>query len=149
MSPGRRRSPAGVDGPAELVGRTYAVLHQLAESPASERPERDRHLQGVGAPGGADRAAQQVREPCLGVVVGVEVVGAQRQRREHPGVRDGEHSGGNRLPAEFVQVERYGSGVLQAREERGEPLAEQQRTTVGGIDVESGRVPLGDAGDLR
>lgn len=64
-------------------------------------------------------------------------------------VGDGEESGCDGLPAEFVQVEGDGLGAFQAGELVAVAVAEQEGAAVGGVHVEFGVVggaQLGDGG---
>ncbi len=70
------------------------------------------------------------------------------ERGEVVGVLDGEEAGGDGLPAEFVEVEGDGVGRFQAGEFRPVPVAEEQSSAVGGVDVQAGAVGGAAAGDL-
>ena len=150
IAPGRRRS-AGRASTARP--NSSAVRTQCSTSSLSPRRPSARKVTAIFRASGRrvvrNGAAEQVGEPGLGVVVGVEVVGAQGQRGEQGGVRDGEHSGGDRLPAEFVQVERYGDGPVEPREPGRQALAEQQGPAVRRVDVELGAVPSPRSGRSR
>lgn len=63
------------------------------------------------------------------------------------GVADGEESGGDGLPAEFVQVEGEGVGGVEAGESVAVAVAEEEAAAVGGVDVEAGAVGGGEGGD--
>lgn len=79
-----------VDLLGEGVGEVADLVDEGAESVAAERAEGDGHLEGVGAAGGAQAAAEEVGEAGFGVVVGVEVVGGVLEGVEAAGAVDGE-----------------------------------------------------------
>jgi hypothetical protein len=82
----------------EALSAGADVVDEFTDSAPAEGAERDRDLENVGAACGAQRAAEQVGESGVGVVVGVEVVGVSAQRAEGGGVGDGEQSCGDGLP---------------------------------------------------
>lgn len=137
-----------LDECGEFAGTVADVIDECAESGAAEGFEGDGDFEGVGAAGGAQGAAEQVGEAGFGVVVGVEVVGVVVQGCEVAGVLDGEDSGGDRLPAEFVQVEGDGVGGCQSGELGAVALAEQEGAAVRRVDVESCAVGSAECGDV-
>lgn len=119
---------AGVGGyeVGELVGAGADLVDEGADSFSSEGFEGDGDFEDVGAPGGAQGAAEEVGEARFGVVVGVEVVGAVFQCGEVAFVADGEEARGDGLPAEFVQVEGDGVGAVESVEQAAVPVAEEE-----------------------
>src|SRR5690606_33599196 len=55
-----------VDEVGELAGAGADLVDEGAEAAAAERPERDGDLENVGAPGGAQGAAEEVGQAGLG-----------------------------------------------------------------------------------
>lgn len=141
---------AGVCGGevGEFVGVGADLVDEVADAVASEGLEGDGDLEDVGAAGGAQGAAEEVGVACFGVVVGVEVVGPVGERGEVGGVAYGEESGGDGLPAEFVQVEGDGVGVGESVEFGAVPVAEEEASAVGGVDVEACAVGGAEVGDV-
>ena len=76
-----------------MVGGGDGAVDEVGESVAAECLEGDGDLEGVGAAGGAEGAAEEVGEACVGVVVGVEVVGVVVEGVEVVVVGDGEDAG--------------------------------------------------------
>ena len=141
---------AGVVGNevGEVVGVGADLVDEGAEAVASEGFEGDGDFEDVGSATGAQGAAEEVGEPGVGVVVGVEVVGVLFEGGEVVGVVDVEEAGGDGLPAEFVQVEGDGVGVLEAGEVVAVAVAEQEGAAVGRVDVEAGVMGCAQAGDV-
>jgi hypothetical protein len=137
-----------VDEVGEVPGVGADLVDERAEAAASEGFEGDGEFEDVGSAGGAQGPAEQVGQSGLGVVVGVEVVGVLPQGGEIVGVPDGEEAGGDRLPAEFVQVEGDGVGGVEAGEHVPVPVAEEEASAVGGVHVEPGAVGGAAGGDV-
>lgn len=119
-----------------------------APSPARPRVLRVTAILRMSGGGWCVGSGRGGREARVGVVVGVEVVGVVVEGGEVVGVGDGEEAGGDRLPAEFVQVEGDGVGGFQSGESVAVPVAEEEAPAVGGVDVEAGAVGGAAVGDL-
>lgn len=137
-----------VDELRELACLFADLVDQSAESCASEGFQGDGDLEHVGAAGGAQGAAEEVGEAGLGVVVGVEVVGALVEGGEVVLVAYGEESCGYGLPAEFVQVEGDGVGGVDAGELVSVPGAEEETAAICRVDVQAGAVSCAQVRDL-
>lgn len=130
-----------------MVGGGEGAVDEVGQSVAAECLEGGGDLEGVGAPGGAQGAAEEVGEACVGVVACVEVGGLVVECVEVVVVGDGEDAGGCGLPAEFVQVEGDAVGAVEAVDEVAVGGAEEEWAAVGGVDVEFGAVGFGEVGD--
>lgn len=137
-----------VDEGGELAGAVADLLDQPAEAAAAEGLEGDGDLEGVGPAAGVQGAAEQIGQARFGVVAGVEVVGAVVEHGEIGRVTDGEETGGDGLPAEFVQVEGDAVGGVQAGQQIAVAVAEEQATAVGGVHVEPCAVRRAHGRDL-
>ncbi|MEV7023582.1 hypothetical protein AB0O00_15710, partial [Kitasatospora sp. NPDC093558] len=83
----------GADGVGGRAGEVVAGVDEPAESVPAEGAQRDGDLEGVGAAGGAQRAAEQAGVAGVFVVDGVEVLGAAGEGDVGLGAADEEDAG--------------------------------------------------------